>query len=232
MKRSYGMVSTPAKRGKSSTRKASKRKTGPIQISRPRFPGFPKQLGITMRYVQRNNFVIPANTTPVTKQWSVNGLFQPDAVGGGSSHQPMQFDTMSGLYGFYTVLSSRITVTFNTEGGNSQVCGAYLEDNTSIVPSTLEAMIEQSSCRWTNINGALEGRPTSVSLKWNAKETFGGNTRDNDDLQGTSAANPVTTNYYTVFVANNSASIGANIRALVVIEYDCIWDQLYNQNSS
>lgn len=228
------MVSSPAKRSRSTSRKFSKKKssTRVISISRPRFPGFPKQLGITMRYVQRNNFVLAASTTPVTKQWSTNGLFQPDAAGGGSSHQPMQFDTMSGLYGMYTVLSSRMTVTFNTEGGNNQVCGAYIEDNNSIVPSTLEALVEQSSATWTNINGQLEGSPRSVTLKWSAKDTFGGNIRDNDNLMGTSAANPPTQNWFTVFIASNSASIGANVRAMIVIEYDCIWDLLYNQNSS
>lgn len=222
------MVSTPAKR----SRRAPKKSKAKVTLSTPNFPGFPKQLSVTMRYVQRLNVNTTAGSAiPTTEQLSVNGLFAPKSAGG---HQPMQFDALSSLYNNYTVIGSRlkVQVTCSSISGtaNSVVtAGVYVEDNTTITPATTEAMCEQSTAKYVQLNAVTEGTSKTFYTSWSAKGTFGGNIRDNDDLGGTGAANPVLQQQYTFFAGSEAAAVALSVRFLATIEYMVVWDNLINQ---
>lgn len=232
MKRSYALVSTPPKRSRSSGLPKKKSTRGKVSLSKYSFPGFPRQLGATMRYVQNINLTMSSTVTPAYEQFSVNGLFNPRI--GGSGHQPMQMDTFTLVYNNYTVLAARIKVSFTTitsPVATAQVCGIYVEDNTTVL-TTQAAMCEQSSAKYTQLNQILAGQTKTLSIAWDAKKVFGGTIVDNDDLGGTISANPVLQQYFTVFCASTSAAVISTVQCVCTIEYDVLWDNLINQASS
>lgn len=200
--------------------------------------GFPKQLELKMRFCTGVQFVIGAGNTgvPITEQFSVNGLFDPFTTGGG--HKPMQFTQLSQLYNNYTVLRSKISVSFTPQAvgdatGVSQVplvCGVYIEDNSTITPVTTAAVTEQSTATWFLMPWTSGYPAETISRKWDAKSVFGGDIRDNDDLGGSTTANPALQQYFTVFVSPTGTETKAvTINAYVTVEYDAVWDNLIAQ---
>jgi len=192
--------------------------------------GFPKQLEIRQRFCTGITLSISAlATAPVTEQFSVNGLFDPFTSGGG--HQPLYFDQLAAIYNNYTCLKSKITVSFNPPASASapMVVGIYVEDNTTITPTTIAGVTEQSTSVWRSLPATPGYASQTLSKAWDAKQTFGGNIRDNDDLGGSSLANPVLQQYFTVFAApNGSPSGGISVVAYVTVEYTAVWDNLVN----
>jgi len=193
--------------------------------------GFPKQLSIKHRLVQ--SITLSTGATTGVVQFSVNGLFTPSIC---ATHQPMYFDQLAALYNNYTVMNSKITVDFcspPTGATGGFVAGVYIEDDSTITPSTGFAAAEQPSSVYTILNNPLNYVKTRVAKKWVAKEAYGGDIRDNDDLAGSASANPANEQFFTVFVGNFSgvATI-SGLLALVTIEYDTVWDKLKNLASS
>lgn len=228
-------VSTPAKRAKLA--KSSKRKPSfriPRSVGRSTTVGFPKQLTMKHRYVQVVNMQWAGTNLPYYYIWSTNGMYDPDITGVG--HQPMYFDQLTAIYNHYTVHSSKITVDFTCQAATGNLlattCGIYIEDDTTVNPANVGDFCEQSS--------AVYGQclpPTAnvlrITKKWSAKQAFGGNTMDNDNLQGTVSANPFEQQAFIVFArGNDNSMIAQAITAHVTIEYTATWDELKNIGGS
>ncbi len=84
-----------------------------------------------------------------------NGLFDPNVTGAG--HQPLGFDQLMLMYNHFTVIGSKIRVTFtNTDPNASQICGISLTDDatTSINP---EVYIENGDTTWLTLQLKLGG---------------------------------------------------------------------------
>jgi len=198
--------------------------------------GFPKQMFMRHKYMQ--NF-IPVTTGNVGLfQISCNGLFDPDNAGA-TTHQPMYFDQVSGLYNKYVVLASKATFTFNSTGTTGHVlCGVYIEDDTTATPSTAVGCAEQASAQFRIIPAA----PTSetfqqtnqISVKWDAKKAFGGDVIDNPNLVAATTANPTEQQYYTFFsgATTDPSTPVATLTVNVIAEYNVQWFELKNVGES
>lgn len=193
--------------------------------------GFPKQIQIKHRYVEANIITTGLGTVG-TLQFSVNGMFDPTTAAGG--HQPMYFDQANAIYNHYTVLSSKISVQFNVEGATppSVICGVYIEDDNTITPGGSAAMCEQPSAAYHLTVSGRADTPLLIQKSWSAKEAFGGDIMDNDDLKGDSGNNPVEQQFFTVFAQDAASGAVTNVRLLVTIEYLAVWDELKNLASS
>ena len=113
MKRS-STVSTPVKRSRTKTATKRTSKKSFYAVPRPLVQyktGFPKQLAITHKYSQEGRLTyIGPNANVQYYAFGVNCLYDPYlALGGG---QPLYFDQLSAIYNHYTVMRSRIKVTF------------------------------------------------------------------------------------------------------------------------
>lgn len=196
--------------------------------------GFPRQLQMKHRWVHPVQLTLTsAALTPATFQVRTNGMFLPAAA----SHQPMYFDSMAGVYNNYTVMNARMILRVTQTGQTGSVpaaVGIYIEDDTTITPTTLGGLCEQPS----SIYLMLPAMPaTNVAIRqemlfknWNAKTVYGGDIRDNDNLQGSTAANPTTTQYFTVFVAPSVApSAAIDYTFTLEVEYTAVWDNLKAQ---
>lgn len=181
--------------------------------------GFPRMMHFTHVYAQ--SLILTSTTgAEFTQQFSTNGLYDPDITGTGV--QPAYFDQLTPIYDHYTVFKSRFKYTFLTDTDANVV--AYIDDDTSGA-GTISAALQQPSSKFAVVP-ALRVDPTTVSLDWDAKQYFGGNIFDNDDLQGSASANPVEQSYFTViFKAQNSSST-CILRGIVQVEYWVVWDEL------
>lgn len=144
----------------------------------------------------------------------------------------MYFDQVSAIYNHYTVLASRIYVRWTPRDVVNTAVGVYIEDDTTITPASHQAAAEQNSARYSIMLGTVTERPVNVSGRWNAVQAFGPGTMANDDLQGSSGANPVEQQYFTLFVQDIQSGSAAAVSAIVTIEYDAVWDELKNLASS
>jgi len=189
-KRSYNAltISTPAK----SKKKAFVRKTKyhtPTRSIASIGLGFPAKLVQTLRYCE--NVTMTTGATLTRQHFSANGLYDPNTSGTG--HQPAYFDQMSTFYNHYVVMGSRCKVTFapaNTSlASGFWIAGLLNDDTTAITGITFSTIAEQSSAKVINLSTNNSDNNTMV-LNYSAKKTFGPGYLDQQNLQGTSAANP------------------------------------------
>lgn len=212
--------------------RTSKAKKNTFKIPRylaPTRVGFPKQLKVKHRYVEVVNLLSGPGLVK-TYQFSCNGMYDPNIPGAGQ--QPMYFDQLSAIYNHYTVVSSKITVHFAPRDTNQCTVGVYIEDDTTITPGSANTMCEQSSARYQIVLGSVADVPHTIRNKWNAVQAFGPGTLANDDLQGSSGANPVEQQYYTLFVQDLQSTATVSFAAHVTLEYEAVWDELKNIGSS
>jgi hypothetical protein len=168
----------------------------------------------------------------VRAQYLTNGMFDPQVAVGG--HQPMYFDQLAALYNHFTVVKSKITVSFSPSSLFSAVpawiFGAYIEDDTTTTPGTdVQALCEQSTCHYTHITSE---QPTkSVTVHWDAVKAFGRNPESDPNLQGTGSSDPTEQQIYNLFFQPQAGVTSAGV-CLITVEYDAIWQELKNLASS
>jgi len=195
--------------------------------------GFPKQMFMRHKFMQ--SFAM-AGGTLLTSQVSCNALFDPDNSGA-TTHQPMYFDQVAGLYNKYVVLASKATFTFTSAlgtGTNSAIVGVYIEDDATITPTTAIGCAEQASAQFRIImvNQTSDQFDTTnkISVKWDAKKAFGGDVIDNPNLVAATTANPTEQQFYTIFAQDNSLAGTAAFNFIVnaYVEYSVQWFELKN----
>lgn len=188
--------------------------------------GFPKKLRFRHRYV---DLLAVTGTTGATvkQQFSCNGMFDPDITNVG--HQPMYFDTCTGIYDHYTVFKSRLTIQIVAD--KAFRASLYVDDDTSTPAGAIQAA-EQPSSAMFRVSPATSVRPLVMSRTWDAKQYFGGDIFDNDALQGTSAANPTEQSYYTALLAAADGTSTVVFSIGVELEYEAVWDELVTQGQS
>lgn len=186
--------------------------------------GFPKLFTMKHSY-----FVIPHTMTqtaggPIVELYSCNGMYDPEVALGG--HQPLYFDQMTAIYQHYTVIASKLTAEFTIDDtsvykGGATV-GIYLEDDALGGPTQIQTLCEQPGA----VHKALAyDDKITLSKSWNARQAFGGNTMDNNELRGNSGANPLETQSWAVF-AFGGLTDNIKCRVDLTIEYTAVWEEL------
>lgn len=217
-------ISGPRKRAKTAS-KAIVPSTRAATFSVPRGisnkeTGLPKLLTVKHRYVSAPLTTAALVTgNPDVYQYRANGMFDPDATGVG--HQPLLFDEMAALYNRFRVVASKITVRGNatTAATSGAVLSISIADGVAAA-TTYTTSMEQPATRMTVINPY---QPFVFTHSWNARQYYAGNTMDNAQLSGTSAADPAEQSIYRVGFTGLAAA-GA-VSFTVDIEYTAVWDE-------
>lgn len=192
--------------------------------------GMPKKILVTQKYVDTSS--LGNVTTFSTYVFSANGMYDPNISSGG--HQPMYFDQFSALYNHYTVIGSKIVVkvipiSLTTGPG---IVSLTKNDDPTVVPTAIEAMIEQSQSRYTIFPAGYSNSGHTLTMTWSAKKTFGGSVLGNDRLQGDINNNPPEQTYYVINAAAYDLTKPAGYYFNVTIEYIAVWDELRDLPSS
>lgn len=200
--------------------------------------GMPKKMTMTHKYSERSSLVNVTGTpsTIGVVEYYTNNMFRVNKTTG-AVHQPLYFDQMMLIYNTFTVIGSKIRVTFigadsNLGGSNGNLVGIFINDKvTAIAPTLTSTMVEQTGAK----NGLLPPDNSTKLVRtytWSAKKRHGGSILGNSDLQGSNTASPTEVNTYVLFQQDWSKTTGTTIKYMVEIEYICVWSGLRDVTGS
>lgn len=150
---------------------------------------------------------------PAAYVFASNGLYDPDISGGG--HQPAGFDQYMALYARYTVLKTRVKVTFFNESGTSMVVGIVATDEGTALADERQ-YIERGDNNWTVLG--VDGTPRTLTMEIDHSKQNARNIWNDDVYSGESGSNPADLDYVHLFMTPTSGS--ATVRARVELQFD------------
>jgi len=190
--------------------------------------GFPLKLQVRHKYVEQNGIGTSAGAGLGTYQFRANGMYDPNHTGTG--HQPLYFDQVNAVYDHFTVLRSYLKLTLTTVSAQPQRVAVFLNDDTTVTPSSMYNIEEQSSCKKCIVSNAQSAQV--LYLAFDAQKTFGGNVLSNDNLQGSGSADPVEQTIFTIAAQAVDATQATDVMFVAEIVYTAIWDELKDIPSS
>lgn len=195
--------------------------------------GFPEKVCVTLKYNDLINFS-PAAGAYATYQFRANSIYDPNYTGVG--RQPRFRDQLMDLYNHYVVIGSKIRVTWSprwdddTTGNTNVLAGVYLNDDTTITPTT--------AIEFSEISGGLHGRnvkfmapgsstPYVITKTFSGRKVFGKYDLNNSNFRGTATTNPTEESIYTLWIYNNDGgAVAAYWSCFVEIEYIVVFSEL------
>lgn len=190
-----------------------------------RLSPFPKTMKLMHRYVEQELTLDPASIVLADYVFSANGLYDPNVTGVG--HQPIGFDQMIAIYNHYCVIGSKITVNWimvDTTATESATVGITLTDSNTALTDA-ERVIENGHCVYTVItNEGGSKDQAQLTLKASPAKFLGRfNPMSEDNMKGSSGANPQEQCYFHVFANSFAGADLTAIRMMVKIEYIAVW---------
>lgn len=194
---------------------------------------FPEEMVTTLRYC--DNITLSTTLTPVGNLFRMNSLYDPDYTGVG--HQPMYFDQLTAVYSRFSVLNSKIKVTFtaishDTDVANKGPFQVGIAANTSgVFPSTISTLQEQNRTVMATMGRDKAGNNVKTLMLDYIPNRDLGIPASEDSQCGSSGANPTLTYYsypYCADIAGTTSSVLLNIE----IEFRCKFSQQGNSVAS
>lgn len=196
--------------------------------------GFPKKIVMSHKY--SDNITLTSTSGAITNYiYSCNGLYDPNITAAG--HQPQGFDNLTNLYGYYTVIGSKITCmiapTLSTVA--PMLCALFINNDTTVGAGINPVVAaEQSQARKSNIrliNQAQSDKNAYLVSSWSLKKFHGSGKVDGLSYRGDSGANPTEQDYYIINAQSADASTTTSIRIIVQIQYIAVWTELLSQDA-
>lgn len=181
----------------------------PYQGTSPLFDPFPARIMVKMRYSQ---LVELAATAGAADHWvfRCNSIYDPDASGAITGHQPYGHDTYAQIYNHYKVKSASITMTPTIN--NNGMYGITLTDDTT-VSGSFDTIREIKSTRMqiaSNTGGQC------VTNYYNQNQVFPSST---DQLGANFGANPVEQQYFDCWHESRDVGSATTTPFLINIVY-------------
>lgn len=202
------------------------------RVSRKRRVMIPRNLIPTktvrrFRYATTLNLDPAAGLNPAFFAYNANGMFDPEQTGLGG-HQPMGFDQYVGvLYDHFTVIASKITVTFTSKSNNASTgtcrVGITPKDQPTMTLST-NSLIEQGRTKTAIVSALTSNNTRKLSYKINPNKFLGISKPMSSSLvRGTNAADPDEGCYWIVWCANvDGVSDSLDVLCTILIEYTAV----------
>lgn len=148
--------------------------------------------------------------------FSANGLYDPNITGTG--HQPRGFDELIALYNHYRVIGSKITVRMSWgHSDHGIVAGICLLGDYSV--QTNQSDYTENGNNVKTVIGTNDGYNIGTVSYKTAPHKFLGMKYDEDNLRGTSSANPTEQAYYHVYFSPLNNITSTNLTMEIDIEY-------------
>lgn len=169
----------------------------------------------------------PGAGTVIADRLSCNGLYDPYIGTGG--HQPRGFDELMSLYKKYTVIGSKIKVTFGSVGSgatnDSVLYGIAVRPTSDTVETQYNDYLEQGNCIYQISD--INVKNTPVSMTWSPKR-FNGITKvmSDEGYRGTDALNPANGANYHIFIGAADQATDPNAyTAICLINYVVVFSE-------
>ena len=178
--------------------------------------GVPNSIITQLRYCDDFKMTSTLGAT-VSNVYRANGIFDPDYTGTG--HQPLFRDAFVGLYDYYTVLGSKITVTYLSLSATVPFIVGLQGSDTPSLSSTVTTWCEQNNGVSALIGNISAGTHTLV-MTYSPEENLGANMKDDQSsLVGTGSDPGSQQAYYFGILAGAANANTADIYVKVQIEY-------------
>lgn len=160
--------------------------------------------------------------------FSANGIFDCDVDTAGI-HSAILFDEMTALYNHFTVLASKITVTFfsptDTSASVPNFCAIGTFSGTA-KETDIDVVMQNGRSRWKYITQGNGSNSMTTIVKQNNISAFlGQNVIQEDNNAGSASGNPSEQVYYHVYSGSIDSNDGPIIKANVVIDYKVVWHE-------
>lgn len=171
--------------------------------------GFPQKAHFNLKYVDR---FTTTSVAAALDSYSVyaNAIYAPVS----SSHQPMYFDQIMSLYNHWVVVGAKIKVMCsldNNASTNGGLFTLYLNDDKTVVPTTIEGAAEQSSAKGSQIAAVSNQGVVTLYGTYSAYKVFGNNPTARSELQGDSVSNCGETTAWTMNWQSYSGNAALNV---------------------
>lgn len=197
-------------------------KKSSLYHARPMGQLAPPKLFAKLRYVERLTGKAIAANGVSTVSYRGNGCFDPAVAVGG--HQPMGFDQYMGLYLNFTVIASKITVSFISQTAATDGVMTLRPASVSTDNSDPQNTIEQVNTKWLPFSEKAQSTGVRTLSHYYTTKKQLGRFYNNENLRGTSSADPVTQWYWNASFYNNTSTL-INYDAVISIDYFVIFDQ-------
>ena len=190
--------------------------------------GFPNSIITQLRYCDLVALTSTSGGT-VSQIYRANGTFDPDYTGSG--HQPMWRDNYANIYDFYTVLGSKITVTFHSRNATFGAVVGIIGSDSSSISSTITTLMEENNSVHTLL-GSANTQPETLSLTFSPLEHLGSNVKDENASMTAVGADPSAgegTFYFGLYAATEDLGTTVTVTAKVEIEYTVKFTYLSKQ---
>lgn len=196
----------------------------------------PNKFATKFRYVETTIDLNPgALGTAGVYVFSANGMFDPNITGVG--HQPRGFDELMAMYDHYTVVGSKVTVSFSQTVGNSYYttsAGIALKDGTttySDVNDYLEGRNVVSTVMASSTTDST--RVHTLSKTFSCKKFLGiSHPLAEKNVAGNKGSNPSEGAFYHIFCAPLASVDDPPMRAQVRIDYLAVLTEPVQPNQS
>lgn len=225
-------------KGKKKTRMRNRKQRIPLPLG-----GFPEKHVCRLKYVSfvtLNNSAL-SSAVPLIHHIRANSLYDPDHSGVG--HQPRGFDELAAIYDHYTVIGSKIKVSFENDVDNVNSAGQYcflMLQDTNNTPTSLVDILEESDKNKMAYKqrNTTSSRNVVLTKKYSPYKMFGIPKKDslinNPNLNAQTGSNPVEDAIYTFGVAcsRTTSTDPAPVVCRVEVEYIALFTEKRPMNSS
>lgn len=188
-------------------------------------PSYP--IGKTFKFKTRyaSTFSLDAGVggIPISRTYSLNGLYDPDITGSG--HQPIGFDQLMPLYDHYQVIGARATVTFSNTAAEATQVMLTLRDTAAVI-GDIERFRENGLNKYAVLAPSGSGGDTkTLAINCSVVKYFGGNIFNEITYKGDIANNPADQVYLHVTVAPLTTTNILPVTGSILIEYIAIFTE-------
>ncbi len=189
----------------------------------PPLTGFADTKKVRLRYVDQVGIDCPAGGI-TSARYRSNDMFDPQFSAGG--HKPLGFDQNMARYTYFTVIGSRITMTYVPDDQAGAVPGYFgvFNDDAATLQYTSPQELLESKLAKTAVRVA--GSAASGNKLFRARASFGarkafGSGKIIGDLNyaGTESTTPTLMNYFQCWVASVGGNNPDPMNFLIEIEY-------------
>lgn len=195
-----------------------------VHNTNKRFP-LGKTFKTVLPYFYELDSLNPGVGTAASHVYSCNGVYDPDITGVG--HQPLGFDQFSLLYDHYTVIGSKISVTFvNKDTTLTQMVGIRISDTAS-TDNNFARTVENGTMTWAVLGADGKGdNKVTLSKAVSIKKFMGRpNILSEDELRGTIISNPLDQCYFHIMAGETGLSDPSTVKIIVKIEYVTVFTE-------
>lgn len=192
-------------------------------LQMPMSAALPQSFKCNFIYREQNDLTVNPGAAGITgvHVFSANGLYDPNITGTG--HQPTGFDQMMQFYDHYTVIGSKITVTFYNGNSANTVTGLVSLMDTSSTNTDIQQYVENGRCVFEELDVSGNSQLGTVTLGCPVSKFLGRkNILSEDNCRGSASANPSEEAYYHVVCAPWATNDVGTIAFVATIEYTAV----------